>query len=1420
MDAWVALALAAILVLGFSLRITNLNWDEGHHLHPDERHISNVSGALEWPESASGYFDSKTSPLNPYNHVPSFVYGTFPVFLNKAVSGWLAKDSGGPRAVRGALDSVGINVQDDSGTPLFDDGYNSNLTGRVLAAFFDTATLLLVYLLGQKLWGRSAGLLAAFLMALTVLHIQHSHFFVTDVFLVFFTTALLLSCVHIARDGPRWSYLLGGASLGFALASKVSVAPLALVFVAAVLIRMRKQREVRTPILWLLLSFLLAAVVFRVLNPYAFSGPGLFDFSLSERFLDDFREQWQLQTGGDWPPNYQWIGRLPVLFPLKNLALWGLGLPLTIAAVIGGLRPLRGIRKDPLGPEALLLLWIVIVVVFVSRNFIMTMRYLLPIYPALVLFAAYGLIGLWRNPAFKPRWPALSHSAIRRLGRGAAALLVLGAAFWAFAFVAGVYGDQNPRVRASEWMAERVPSGSTILVEEWDDPLPLSVRGVEPDEYELIFFPAYGVDTSEKIFTLLDSLDESDYIVQSSNRAYDSLPRVPARFPSTLRYYDALFSERLGFKKVGEFTSHPSLLGLDINDESAEEAFSVYDHPKVLLWQKTSSYSRFAATAALQPDRADAAISLPPDTAAKNASQLSPDDAVTQEKGGTWSEVFSGGWFNDHLPWLWWLLWLEVAGLAVLPWTTRIFRHMPDRGFGYTKVIGLIAVALPIWLLVSWKVIDFSSTATRLAFIAVAGLGLFMGFRDRERLAEAFKEKWKLWTAEELVFLLVFLAFLIIRAANPDLWHSTRGGEKPMEMAFLTAITRSTTFPPLDPWFSGGALNYYYLGWFFLSTPIRAFGFLPQIAFNLAIPTFAAVAACTTFSNAANLAGLTGGTKKRGLTIVWAGLAGAALLVLIGNLDAVRQVFQRVFGDADAGAFDWWAPSRVHPDSSDITEFPLWSFIFGDVHPHVMGLPFAGLVLGFAIALVASARRSTPSHRHVLAVCLGIASGLVRAIHTWDLPVVLGISCGAVVLATLAHDAASWLSRVKQGAIDLLLVGVTHLAVIAPFISHQELFNSGFQRSPRTTSPSEYFIHLGVFVVIAGGVLVFRNSQILGRLNGSGGGRFSKTLNAALIAVAIGGAAVASLWGIEVLVVGLMLVALLTPMLIYELKQENPNLGYLLATGVLIAAIAASVFADALVVENDIDRMNTVFKFLFQSWHLFAVFGGFGVWFLIESLRTTEPRPGRFRVAAKTQRVTWGILLATSLLAGSVYAFAGTPARLRDRFEITAPTLDGLAYLGTEPTVTDADGEEISLADDLPLIEWLRANAVGTPTILEAPGPLYTWTSRISVNTGLPTVIGWDWHETQQRWAYSDEIADRVEEVEAFYESDDDAEAARLLLRYDVEYVVVGTLERARGEPEGIANLESIQGLTPVFRSGENVIYRVDPALLTRRLYG
>jgi hypothetical protein len=189
------------------------------------------------------------------------------------------------------------------------------------------------------------------------------------------------------------------------------------------------------------------------------------------------------------------------------------------------------------------------------------------------------------------------------------------------------------------------------------------------------------------------------------------------------------------------------------------------------------------------------------------------------------------------------------------------------------------------------------------------------------------------------------------------------------------------------------------------------------------------------------------------------------------------------------------------------------------------------------------------------------------------------------------------------------------------------------------------------------------------------------------------------------------------------------------------------------------------------------------------------------------------------LLAAGLYPGPAINARQPIRFDTSiGPTLNGLAYLEQgNPVFIDSRGTEngaddlpFLLRDDLPLIQWLRQNVEGSPVIVEAVGPLYSWSARISVNTGLPTVIGWDWHQVQQRTDYLNLVQQRRRDTALFYSVPDLDFAEQYLRRYNVSYVIVGTQERAYGTPDGLAKFESIPALEPVFRDGQSVIYHVD----------
>ena len=167
----------------------------------------------------------------------------------------------------------------------------------------------------------------------------------------------------------------------------------------------------------------------------------------------------------------------------------------------------------------------------------------------------------------------------------------------------------------------------------------------------------------------------------------------------------------------------------------------------------------------------------------------------------------------------------------------------------------------------------------------------------------------------------------------------------------------------------------------------------------------------------------------------------------------------------------------------------------------------------------------------------------------------------------------------------------------------------------------------------------------------------------------------------------------------------------------------------------------------------------------------------------------------------------GTRARLADRFQVLPPTLDGTAFM--EVAVYQDPEGPIELRWERSALRWLWETLEGAPVVLEGVTPIYRWGGRVSVYTGLPTVIGWEWHQSQQRWPYRDEVRRRVAEVNAFYSTADPERAQEVLDRYGVEWVVVGQVERLYYPPEGLTKLERMEGLRLAYENPGVRIYRV-----------
>ena len=1225
--------LAAILVLAFVLRAWNLDWDRGTHLQPDERFWSDVAANIEMPDEWrwSEVLDPEKSTLNPRNYKPNYVYGTLPLWASEAAAGLLMTDQMAWAVA--ALDGAGIDLANDepADVPInerlrFNTGFDVTIVGRLMSALIDTMTVGAVFLLARELTDdRKVGLLAALLQALTVLHIQYSHFLGSEPWVAFFVALAAYGSVRLARGRGGWRTRIGTAvAVGLAIASKLNgVASVAAPFAAALIatgpdLKLLFQSRIppgalgrigRTLERFLVMG-LIAIVAYRIALPYDFQA-GI-SLSFNERFREDIEYLSDINQGGNWPWVQPLVGRTPLLHPLQQMFLWGMGPGLGLAAIYGVFRAcrrfLRGERYWAV-PLAVIASYFVLV----SLQFYAIVRYLQPSYPIITALSAAGLVAAWRSAtALAPE-----RAKLARLIKIAVGLAIGATVFWAFAFVNGVYGNTNARLAAGDWMLENLPADAVVSQQAWDDGLPW---GQASDFGRVTLEPfSFGGDSPERIELLIAGLDQVDYVIETSNKFYDSLPRTPARFPQMTRYYETLFDGSLGFELVKTFQNQPSLFGITIDDTSAEEAFTLYDHPTVFIWRKTDQFSVERALALLNPDRARTAINALPKDAYANAGMLRPDEYEVQQTGSSFADVHSFDPSSPVAAILWFVL-LQLVSFTIAPTLVRHAGRAGGAVYGLSKPLSLVVLALPIWLLVSFGVVNMSRLLIWFVLAVMIGVAGWRAYGRRDRLRELWSTHRRTILAAEAVFVSVFLFVLWLRANNPDVWHPWRGGEKPMELAYLTAVTGSTTMPPYDPWLAGGSLNYYYMGWFVLAVPIRLLGLSPDVGFNLGVATYAALAAVTVFSTTAMLVELARRRSDRLASPASTGAFAVVLFLVIGNLDGFRQVVSRLRNGLPLADFDWWDPSRVNkevpwdaarvndplfdptcggpelaPCGFEVTEFPSFTVLFADLHPHFMAMPFFGLGLAGCIAFIERARHGRTTPTWLLAIGLGAATGFIRMVHTWDLPTLVLAVAGAIVLGwTLARGPLWWRARYAAG--QLVVAGVAHLVVTAPYRARNQVSDSGFSRSESVTNVDDWFAHWGLFLFILAAYLghrVWTTRQELQRYGDT-------TLLGIAAAIAVGFFALASRVGV-VAAFGLIGLLLSLHLLTAETRRRSSTAHVFLAAAFALG-FAVLLGVEAFTQNADIARLNTVFKFWLQVWHLFAVGAAFAASWLLGPL--------------------------------------------------------------------------------------------------------------------------------------------------------------------------------------------------------------------------
>ncbi|MGA2488848.1 MAG: DUF2298 domain-containing protein [Anaerolineales bacterium] len=853
------------------------------------------------------------------------------------------------------------------------------------------------------------------------------------------------------------------------------------------------------------------------------------------------------------------------------------------------------------------------------------------------------------------------------------------------------------------------------------------------------------------------------------------------------------------------------------------------------------------------------------------------------------------------LQFFFWYLLITLIGWLAFPLAYSLFPALADRGFSLTRALGMLVWGYVFWIMASLGLIQNDGSGLLLALIvlaAVSGAGLLRK-EMRKSLGEWVRSNVRMVVIIEVLFFLAFAAWAFVRASNPNI--ETAGGEKTMELAFINAILRSPTFPPHDPWLSGYAISYYYFGYVMTAMLAKATGTLGSVAHNLMSALIYSLTAIGAYGILYNLFAawqIHHPSSAKQSPSAGLPLLGPLFLLIVGNLEGFLEVLYRrgVFWqwnsngtavssfwrwlnipdltDSPARPLGWvpnrstwnllWRASRVVQDchlsgscGEVIDEFPAFSFFQGDLHPHVLAMPFGLLAIAMALNLFLNGWQGETKlfRQRIFIQPVGlffsalILGGLVF-LNTWDILPFTALFLGVFFLVRFRERGWAW-ERLEEVLALAIPVGILVILLYLPFFTGFSSQAGGVL--PNLVSPTRgahlwvmfgslfipifaYLVYLwrrekyplnwamGIGLAISTSILLWGASWLLGVIAlklqpgiASGFLQSEGITNTGLFFAAATGRRLAYIGGWITQAAMLVFVFAFLARTngtknIKELESkkspDNVNILHQLSSIhwfvlLLIIIGAFLVLAPDYVFLRDLfgNRINTVFKFYFLGWILWGMAAAFGVGVMLQNLNGTW-------------KWIYRLGIGFVLVMGLCFFAYGLPYNttnfqidtFRQNLETARESGNPAPILEAAASTWTLDGARLfqsQYPDDAAAAHWLASAPEGV--IAEAVGDSYSDYARMAVYSGLPDVLGWPFHEDQWRGSMEPQ-GTRADDIRRLYQTGSWDEAEAILEQYNVRYVVVGTLELQEYHP---IQLKFQQHLAKVFQQGQVMIYEV-----------
>ncbi len=690
--------------------------------------------------------------------------------------------------------------------------------------------------------------------------------------------------------------------------------------------------------------------------------------------------------------------------------------------------------------------------------------------------------------------------------------------------------------------------------------------------------------------------------------------------------------------------------------------------------------------------------------------------------------------YKDFINTLKWYLILILLTISALPITTIIFQNFKDKGYIFSKTIGILLSGYIMWILSSFHIMKFNFINSIICTLVVLVFSLII-YKKKEKTTISKKDTLTFFRIE-LVFLIIFLFCSYIKGFNPNI-DST---EKYMDYGYMAIIDKTDYMPPQDLWFAKEKINYYYFGQYISSFITKLSNVKVEYGYNLMLITLFTITALSSFSIVYNL--LLNKTKNKKIPYI-GGIIASLANTIAGNMHYVIYNLIIPFINKNKPGYinNYYFPNSTryigyNPITNDKTihEFPSYSFILGDLHAHVINIIFVLLLISLLLIHITNNKKDKTQIPIMLLI--GFLLSIYKMTNYWDFIIYLTVTVLIIIITNIIN-----LKRIKE----IIKLSLKQLSII--FISS--------------------------FLISLPFTLIF-NKMILG---------VKTTTNHTPIYQLI------VLWGLPITI-------LLYYIIITIIKTKPPKnkkniiLKYLYKISkedifMIILGICALglIIIPEIVYVVDIyttmPRANTMFKLTYQSYILLGL--GFG-YYIINII-----------INKKKYNKIIGIIFLVLFTLTIGYTLTATKSWFGDiKNTNNYKTLNGKKYLENSLIIYKLPEYEkeycnqgATTKDDLNMINWLNKNTNKNDIIIETYGDSYTNYNRISTFTGLATPMGWETHEwlwrtTDNINSIPESVFERMSEVELFYTSQNIKELKRIIKKYDIKYIIIGYNERIK----------------------------------------